>query len=137
LPVKAAVHSDPEADHMPRHERRHTPRLQVLNRIHGRLASLPVRLTLRDMGPRGFSVESAVAFPCGARRLFLFTTAAGLEVIIEGAVVYSRPHEGDESLHTTGFRFVHSRLTNTGADIDLLLDALTGVEEAEPVGTGE
>ena len=111
---------------MPRHERRRAPRIQVLNRIRGQLASLPSGLTLREMGPRGFSVESGVLFPRGERHLFRFTTATGIQVIIEGAVVYCRRESGDESRWITGFRFVHSRLTDTGADINVLLDILIG-----------
>ncbi len=110
-------------------ERRRAPRLQVLNRVRGQLVSAAVRLKIREMGRGGFSVESAVAFPPGARRLFRFTTHSGVQVIIEGAVAHSRqesPHSGD-ARHVTGFRFIHSRLTDTAADITLLLEATTGM----------
>jgi hypothetical protein len=112
-------------------ERRRAPRLEVLGRIQGRLVSLPLPVELGDMGPGGFSVESALPFPQGARRLFLLTTAGGLQVLIEGAVVHCRPDEGGDARYVTGFKFVRSRLTDTGADVTVLLDALSGVEELE------
>ena len=91
---------------------------------------MPVKL--RDIGPLGFSVESALPFPQGVRRVFLFTTARGLQVIIEGAVVHSRSEAGDDARYVTGFRFVHSRLTDTDADVTVLLDAMSGLGDLEP-----
>jgi hypothetical protein len=111
-------------------ERRDAPRLQVLGRIQGRLLSLPLPVELRDMGPSGFSVESPLPFPVGTRRLFLFTTAGGLQVLIEGAAVHCR-HDGEDARYVTGFRFVHSRLTDTNGDIGVLLDAMSGLADLE------
>ncbi len=116
---------------MPMKERRRAPRLQVLGRIQGRLVSLPLPVELRDMGPLGFSVESALPFPQGARRLFLFTTAGGLQVLIEGAAVHCRPDDGNDARYVTGFRLVQSRLTDTDADVSVLLDALSGLADLE------
>jgi hypothetical protein len=113
-------------------ERRRAPRLQVLDRIQGQLVSLPLPVKLRDLGPLGFSVESALPFPQGVRRVFLFTTARGLQVIIEGAVVHSRSDDADDARYVTGFRFVHSRLTDTDADVTVLLDAMSGLGDLEP-----
>ena len=107
---------------MDRTDRRRAPRLQVLDRIHGSLVSLSLPLALGDISPGGFSVESEVQFPLGARHLFRFTTVAGVEVVIEGAVAYSRRR--NDSTFITGFRFVHSRLTDTSRDIKALLAAM-------------
>jgi hypothetical protein len=111
-------------------ERRGVPRLQVLGRIQGRVVSLPLPVELRDMGPSGFSVESPLPFPLGARRLFLFTTAGGLQVLIEGAAAHCW-HDGKAARYVTGFRFMHSRLTDTSADIGVLLDAMSGLADLE------
>jgi len=116
---------------MPLNERRRVPRLQVLGRIQGRLVSLPLPVELRDMGPGGFSVESALPFPQGARRLFLLTTAGGLQVLIEGAVAHCRPDHNGEARYVTGFKFMRSRLTDTDADVGVLLDALSGLADLE------
>ena len=112
-------------------ERRRVPRLEVLGRIQGRLVSLPLPVELRDMGPDGFSVESPLPFPQGARRLFLLTTVGGLQVLIEGATAHCRPDDRDDARYVTGFRFVHSRLTDTNADVTVLLDALSGLADLE------
>jgi len=103
----------------------------VLGRIQGRLVSLPLPVELRDMGPGGFSVESPLPFPEGARRLFLFTTAGGLQVLIEGAAAHCRPDDRGDAGYITGFRFVRSRLTDTDADVVVLLDALSGLADFE------
>jgi len=112
-------------------ERRGAPRLQVLGWIQGRLVSVPLPVELRDMGPGGFSVESALPFPQGARRLFLLTTAGGLQVLIEGAVAHCRPDNRGDLRYVTGFKFMRSRLTDTDADIGILLDALSGLADLE------
>jgi hypothetical protein len=119
-----------KANRMQTDERRGTPRLQVLGRIQGRLLSLPLPVELRDLGPSGFSVESPLPFPLGARRLFLFTTAGGLQVLIEGAAAHCR-HDDEAARYVTGFRFMHSRLTDTTADIGVLLDAMSGLADLE------
>ena len=116
---------------MPVTERRRVPRLEVLGRIQGRLVSLPLPVELRDMGPEGFSVESPLPFPQGERRLFLFTTAGGVQVLIEGGAAHCRPDGRDDTRYITGFRFVRSRLTDTDADIGVLLDALSGLADLE------
>jgi hypothetical protein len=107
---------------MPRKERRRAPRLQVLDQIEGRLVSLPLQVTLRDMGPLGFSVESALPFSPGASRLFLFTTAGGIQIMIEGAAVYSRPDDDGDARYITGF--------------SVLMDAISGLTESpdDPLG---
>jgi len=112
-------------------ERRRMPRLEVLGRIQGRLVSLPLPVELRDMGPDGFSVESPLPFPPGDRRLFLLTTAGGLQILIEGATVHCRPDDREDARYVTGFKFVHSRLTDTNADVAVLLDALSGLADLE------
>ena len=96
--------------------------------------SLSLSLTLRDIGSGGFSAESEVRFPVGARHLFRFTVATGAEVIIEAAVAHCQPC-GDTT-YVTGFRFVHSRLTDTTLDIKTLLEATSGEpadDELRPV----
>jgi hypothetical protein len=111
-------------------ERRTTPRLEVLGQLHGHLVSLSVPLVVRDLSAGGFSVESVVPFPPGARHQFRFNTAAGADIVIEAVVVHSRPVAplGGVTRYATGFAFCHDS-EDTAHAVDELLGAVTSVLE--------
>jgi len=108
-------------------DRRSTPRLEVLGRLHGHLVSLDVPITIGNLGLGGFSAESVMPFPLGARHQFRFTTDAGVEVNIQGVVVHRRPGYSADGLtfFVTGFAFVHDPVHDTARDIRLLLTSMT------------
>lgn len=120
--------------HMFLTERRASPRLEVLDQLHGHLVSLNVQLEMRDLGPGGFSTESVVPFPLGARHHFRLTTADDVEVLIEAIVIHRRPaYSADGLTHfIAGFAFVHDPVHDTAADICRLLDAIQFEEHVIP-----
>jgi hypothetical protein len=111
---------------MPVSDRRSTPRLEVLGRLHGQLVSLDVPISIGNVGLGGFSAESAMPFPLGARHQFRFTTHQGSEVDIRAVVVHRRPgYSADgQTFFVTGFSFVHDPLHDTAGDIRLLLASM-------------
>jgi hypothetical protein len=108
-------------------DRRCTPRLEVLGRLHGHLVSLNVPITIGNLGLGGFSAESIMPFPLGARHQFRFTTDTGVDVNIQAIVVHRRPGYSADGLtfFVTGFAFVHDPMHDTARDIRLLLASMT------------
>ena len=122
-------------------DRRSAPRLEVLGRLHGHLVSLDVPITIGNLGLGGFSAESVMPFPLGARHRFRFTTNTGGEVNIQAVVVHRRPGYSADGLtfFVTGFAFVHDPVHDTAGDIRLLLASMTpdaAHEEADSPGDG-
>ena len=108
-------------------DRRATPRIEVMDQLHGRLVSLNVTLVVRELGAGGFSIESPVAFPPNARHQFRFSTPGGVEVILEATVVHSRPSIAADGKRSciTGFAFCHDSAHDAARAVDDLLGALT------------
>ncbi len=107
-------------------DRRASPRLEVVDQLHGQLVAFNVPLTLRDLGAGGFSVAAPIPFPAGATHLFRFITAAGVEVLIEATVAYVRGGSDarNEPCYVTGFSFAREASAHTAANINVLLDAM-------------
>jgi hypothetical protein len=112
-------------------DRRATPRLEVLGQLHGYLVSLEVSLVVRDLSAGGFSVESVVPFPPGARHPFRFTASTGMEITVEAVVMHSRPHglAGGQALYVTGFAFCHDSEHYRARAVDDLLGALASARQ--------
>jgi hypothetical protein len=120
---------------MPPAERRTAPRLEVLSQFHGHLVPFGVPLRVRDVSAGGFSIESSVPFPVGARHEFRFTTASGQEVRIAATVMHTQPAGADAESPTyiCGLAFLHDPNHDTGGDIDTLLEAMSETPQSEAV----
>jgi hypothetical protein len=106
-----------------RSRRRH-PRLEVLNRVEGRLVPSDLAIVVRDISLGGFSAESPVAFPPRTRHHFRFTSRSGPVVQLEASSIHCRLVAANElgQRYITGFEFV----TDEHADeaLTLLLESL-------------
>ena len=87
-------------------ERRRTPRMSVVARVHGHLVTLNLPTVILDLSAGGFLMQSPLAFPVGAVEEFRFT-AEEVEVILCARVVRvltaSRP---DGVVYMTGLEFL-------------------------------
>jgi hypothetical protein len=112
---------------MTRTERRASPRLEVLDQLHGYLVRLNLPLVVRELGGGGFSIESDVPFPAGARHHFRFSTPAGAQIIVEAVVVHTRPISalGRHARHVTGFAFCFDAPRDARQAVEELLAAVT------------
>ncbi len=112
-------------------DRRSTPRLEVLGRLHGHLVSLDVSITVGNLGLGGFSAESVMPFPLGARHQFRFTTDRGVGIDIQAVVVHRRPGYSVDGLtfFVTGFSFVHDPMHDTARDIRALMASMTDSDD--------
>jgi hypothetical protein len=88
-------------------ERRRSPRIEMLGRVHGQAVSLDVALTVREISLSGMSVEVPVPFPIDALHEFRLTLGDESTVLLRGRVVYCRPMKmGDRPLYVCGVHFV-------------------------------
>lgn len=110
-------------------ERRHSPRLQILEDLHGRIVPLGLDITIRDISMGGFSVESPVQFPVGAVHRFRFNLDNERLLTVVARVVHSRPIVTDRGpAHRTGLQFITSTAEFRQA-VEVLLDRMTSVLE--------
>lgn len=88
-------------------ERRRSPRMEMLGRVHGQAVSLDVPLTVREISLGGMSVEAPVPFPIDAIHEFRLTLGDGSTVLLRARVVYCRPAKGsDAPVYVCGMHFV-------------------------------
>src|SRR5262245_24602415 len=71
-------------------ERRRSPRVALLGKVHGHIAALDVRVKVREMSLGGLSMETDISFPVGSVHDFSLTLGDGAAVLLKGEVVYSR-----------------------------------------------
>jgi hypothetical protein len=107
-------------------ERRRAPRVAILGRVHGHVASLDVAVKVREMSLGGLSMETAFAFPVGALHEFSLTLGDGASVQLKGRVVYSRetPSAGGGTTYVTGVQFVDDEPADGTATVDAIIDKI-------------
>ena len=87
-------------------DRRRSPRLELLGRLHGHAVTLNVDVTVRDVSLGGLSIETEFAFPIGALHQFRLTLTDGSWSVVKARVVYSNPAPNRVGYFVTGFQFV-------------------------------
>jgi hypothetical protein len=100
-------------------DRRRSPRIELLGRLHGHSVSLdlPVHVVQISMG--GMAIETAVAFPVGAVHQFRLTLGDGSTTELTGKVMHSRntAPAGDTPVYTTGIQFVEGDSEDAVGDL--------------------
>jgi PilZ domain len=111
------------------HERRRTPRIEILGQLYGEIVSVRTPITVREIGLGGFSVDTALALPVGAVHAFRLTPTEGAPVIVRARVVYSRAHEPaqDGTGYTSGLQFVDDSGHHSRRSVASLIDQVTSV----------
>jgi hypothetical protein len=89
-------------------DRRRSPRIEILGRLHGHIATLDVPVNVLEMSLGGLSMETSFPFPSGAVHEFRLTLGDGSFVLLQGRIVHSRPKTAADgsSLFVTGVQFV-------------------------------
>jgi len=89
-------------------ERRRSPRLQILGRLHGHAVSMNVDVKIREISLGGMAIETAFAFPIGAVHEFRIELADGSNTQLLGRVVHCRPELRTDAptLFITGIAFI-------------------------------
>jgi len=111
-------------------ESRRAPRLELMERIHGHLTSLDVKVLVREISLGGLSVEAPLRFPAGAVHEFRLTLGDGSKVIVRGRVAHSRPCKDAASgreYFLTGFEFLEDQPEAT-PEIEDLVEKVTALD---------
>jgi hypothetical protein len=107
-------------------ERRRSPRVEILDRIHGHVTALDVDLNVRDMSLGGMSLQTPFAFPEGAIHEFKLTLGDGSPVILKGRVVRTREQEAPDGskVFVLGVEFVEDEAADGENAAGGLMDRL-------------
>jgi hypothetical protein len=103
-------------------ERRRSPRIEILGRIHGHVASIDVPVTVREISLGGLSFATTMSFPIGAVHEFRLTLGDESFVVLRGRVVRSLEGAAPDGsrIYVTGVQFIDDEPDGPGAVGDLL-----------------
>ena len=89
-------------------DRRTSPRVEILGRVHGQAVTLGVPVTVREISLGGMAIETPVPFPMGAVHEFRLTLGDGSTVLLRAKVVHCRTASAasDAPLFLSGMHFV-------------------------------
>jgi hypothetical protein len=88
-------------------ERRHSPRIEILGKLHGHTVAFDVPVLVREISLGGMAVETQIPLVQGSVHEFLLTLGDGSTVELVGRIMHSRlmSQEGDPS-YVSGVQFV-------------------------------
>jgi len=88
-------------------DRRRSPRVVLMGRVHGQLISANLPVEVRELSLGGMSIETREGFQTGSVLNFMLTLGDGAGVLVAGRVVYSRLLDGtDPAMYVSGLEFV-------------------------------
>jgi hypothetical protein len=103
-------------------DRRQSPRIEILDRIHGHVVSLAVDLTVVEMSLGGMRVETAFPFPIGAEHEFRLRMGDDSTVVMRGRVLRCVQTSGqDGNRFVSGIQFLDE---GDEAGVEDLLDKI-------------
>jgi hypothetical protein len=99
-------------------ERRHSPRIEILGRLHGHTVAFDVPVEVREISLGGMAVETGIPLVEGAVHEFLLTLGDGSTVELTGRVMHSRPasEDADPLTYVSGVQFLDEQPEATGPD---------------------
>jgi PilZ domain len=107
-------------------DRRRSPRIEILGRLHGHAVSLDVPVTVREISLGGMALETSFPFPVGVVHEFRLTLGDGAQVQLNGRVMHSRDTSspGGQNAYLTGIQFVDEEPTDDDSSVGNLIDRL-------------
>jgi PilZ domain-containing protein len=107
-------------------ERRRSPRIEILGRLHGHIAALDVAVKVREISLGGFSLETAFPFPADAVHDFSLTMGDGSATQVRGRVVRSTEAKASDGsrLYVTGVQFIDDEPSEGDSTIGDIVDCL-------------
>ena len=105
-------------------DRRRSPRIELLGRLHGHVVSLDVPVIVREISLGGMAVETTFSFPVGVVHEFRLTLGDGAHVVLRGQARHSRQVSGRGETFVTGFQFVDEDTTGHPGAVGDLIDQI-------------
>jgi hypothetical protein len=107
-------------------ERRRSPRVEILDRIHGHVTSLDVPVIVREMSLGGMSLQTTFAFPDGAVHEFRLMLGDGSPVVLRGRVVRCREEAAPDgsTMFVSGVQFLDEEPPEGDSPVGGLMDKI-------------
>ena len=105
-------------------DRRRSPRIEILGRLHGLSVSLELPVTVLEISLGGMAIQTSRSFPISAVQAFRLTLGDDSTVELHGRIMHCRntAPAGEPPVHVTGVQFVDDDVTDTGASVGDLIN---------------
>jgi PilZ domain len=114
-----------ERELIPGEDRRNSPRLEVLHRIHGKLRALDIPVRLLNLSYGGFLMEGPLEFTLGGTHDFRFTMPRKTPVVLLARVIHiSRRMDTPAPTYVAGLEFEDQDDAAVSAAIESLVSRL-------------
>jgi hypothetical protein len=87
-------------------DRRRNPRVAILGKLHGRVVTLDVAVTVLEISLGGMGIQTTVPFPVGATHSFQLTLGDNSVVHLKGRIAHCQRLAGDEDRYVSGVQFI-------------------------------
>ena len=106
-------------------DRRRSPRIEILDRIHGHVVSLDTPVRVGEMSLGGMSIQTSFAFPENSLHEFRLRMGDDSVVLLKGRVIRCREGVDAEGagIYISGVQFVDDDPTDTTA-VEGLIDKI-------------
>jgi len=89
-----------------RAERRHSPRIEILDELQGHVIALDEPVEIRELGVGGFTMVTRCPFLIGSIHSFRLVRGPG-SVVIRGRIIHRRGlFERDTTIYLSGVQFI-------------------------------
>lgn len=97
-------------------DRRRSPRIELLGRLHGRVVAYDVSVVVRNVSLGGLSLESAFPFTVGVVHAFRLTLGDESSVELRGTILRSAEERAPDGTtrYVTGVQFVDDAAGDDG-----------------------
>ena len=96
-------------------ERRRSPRVELMGRVHGQMVSANLPVEVREISLGGMSIETREGFETGSLLNFMLTLGDGASVLVAARIVYCHPIDGsDPAMYVSGLEFVDEDSEDSG-----------------------
>jgi len=105
-------------------DRRRTPRVEVVEAIHGQIRPHNVQIALINVGHGGFLMRSPVAYAVGEVHKFRISVSGEYPIVLRGRIAHLRPITANATpAYLIGVEFTDQQITACAQAIDVLVTA--------------
>jgi PilZ domain len=122
-----SAESDPGHTNTMTVDRRHSPRIELLGRLHGHSVSLDVAVSVLEISLGGMAIQTGLPFPTGAVQAFRLTLGDDSTVELSGRVMHCRNVASSDAIpsYVTGLQFVDDEPADAGPSVGDLIERIT------------
>jgi hypothetical protein len=106
-------------------DRRRSPRVAILGRLHGLVVALDVPVDVKDLSLGGMAIETPVPFPVNALQDFGLVMGDGSQLVLRGRIL--RCHDishGGMPMFSLGVQFLEDEEPVDSVEVGQLLERL-------------